>query len=168
VRGSVHQGAPRKLEERKARRAVGNLAGSLCISCVRLTTVSDVDTELVVGALQPIWGTRTETATRLRGRIESILDWATVSGYRQGDNPARWRGHLENLLANPGKIAPVKNRPALPWPAMGDFMAKLVDREGISARAVQFAILMACRSGEVRGASWAEFDLGREIVDDSS
>lgn len=64
-----------------------------------------VDTDLVIKVLAPIWGTKTETATRLRGRIESILDWATVSKYRQGENPARWRGHLDNLLANPGKIA---------------------------------------------------------------
>jgi hypothetical protein len=76
-------------------------------------SVADVDTALVVSALRTIWDTRTETATRLRGRIESRLDWATVSQYRQGDNPARWRGHLENLLANPNKIAPVKNRPCL-------------------------------------------------------
>jgi integrase len=73
------------------------------------------------------------------------------------------RGHLENLLANPSKIAPVKNRPALPWPEIGEFMVKLVAREGISARAVQFAILTACRSGEVRGATWSEFDLGAKL-----
>ncbi|MCW2763215.1 MAG: integrase, partial [Marmoricola sp.] len=125
--------------------------------------VSDVDTELVMGALRSIWDTRTETATRLRGRIECILDWATVSKYRQGDNPARWRGHLENLLADPNKLAPVKNHPALPWPEMGEFMAVLVTREGVSARAVQFAILTACRSGEVRGATWSEFDLSAKL-----
>jgi hypothetical protein len=70
--------------------------------------IADVDTDLIVKVLSPIWGTRTETATRVRGRIESILDWATVSRFRQGDNPARWRGHLENLLANPNRIAPVR------------------------------------------------------------
>lgn len=121
--------------------------------------VSDVDTELVMSVLRPIWSTKTETAVRLRGRIESILDWATVSKYRQGENPARWRGHLENLLANPNKIAPVQNRPALPWEELPDFMAQLVGREGVAARATQFAILTACRSGEVRGASWSEIDL---------
>ncbi|MBC7686156.1 MAG: integrase arm-type DNA-binding domain-containing protein [Bdellovibrionales bacterium] len=125
--------------------------------------VAAVDTDLVVKVLAPIWGSKTETATRLRGRIESILDWATVSKYRQGENPARWRGHLENLLANPNKIAPVKNHPALPWREMGGFMAQLIEREGIAARAAQFTILTACRSGEVRGATWAEIDLNAKL-----
>lgn len=125
--------------------------------------VSDVDTDLVVRVLRPIWDTKTETAVRLRGRIESILDWAAVSQYRQGENPARWRGHLENLLANPNRIAPVKNHPALPWLEIGDFIAQLVEREGIAARAAQFVILTACRSGEVRGARWSEFDLDAKL-----
>jgi len=125
--------------------------------------VSEVDTDLVVRALRPIWETKTETATRLRGRIESILDWAAVSKYRQGDNPVRWRGHLENLLASPNKIAPVTNFPALPWREMGEFMAQLVLREGAAARAVQFVILTACRSGEVRGATWSEIDMGAKL-----
>jgi integrase len=125
--------------------------------------VSDVDTDMVVKALRPIWDNRTETAVRLRGRIESVLDWATVSKYRIGENPARWRGHLENLLANPNKIAPVTNFPALPWQEAGAFMAKLAEREGIAARAVQFAILTACRSGEVRGARWSEIDLAAKL-----
>lgn len=120
--------------------------------------VSDVDTDLVVKVLRPIWDTKTETAVRLRGRIESIIDWATVSKFRVGENPARWRGHLQNLLANPNKIAPVINFPALPWREMAEFMALLVQREGAAALAVQFAILTACRSGEVRGATWAEID----------
>jgi integrase len=123
------------------------------------TPVADVDTELVMSVLRPIWNTKTETAVRLRGRIESILDWATVSKYRQGENPARWRGHLENLLGNPHKIAPVQNRPALPWRELPAFMAELIEREGSGARATQFAILTACRSGEVRGATWSEIDL---------
>lgn len=121
--------------------------------------VSDVDTDLVVKVLRPIWDIKTETAVRLRGRIECIIDWATVSKYRTGENPARWRGHLENLLANPNKIAPVTNFPALPWREIATFMAELVTREGVAARAVQFAILTACRSGEVRGATWSEIDL---------
>lgn len=116
-----------------------------------------------MSVLRPIWDTKTETAVRLRGRIESILDWATVSKYRQGENPARWRGHLENLLGNPHKIAPVKNRPALPWLELPDFMAELVEREGVAAHAVRFAILTACRSGEVRGATWTEIDLKSKL-----
>jgi integrase len=125
--------------------------------------VADVSTELVMDALRPIWNVKTETAVRLRGRIESVLDWATVSKFRQGDNPARWRGHLDNLLGNPAKIAPVKNHPALPWLELPAFMADLYGREGMGARALQFAIFTACRSGEVRGASWAEIDLRAKL-----
>lgn len=121
--------------------------------------VAEVDTALVVKVLGPIWETKTETATRLRGRIEKILDWATVSKYRQGENPARWRGHLENLLANPNKIAKVAHHPALPWREIGGFMVELRKQIGTAARALEFTILTAARSGEVRGATWAEIDL---------
>jgi integrase len=125
--------------------------------------VSDVDTDLVMRALRPIWNVKTETAVRLRGRIESILDWATVSRYRQGENPARWRGHLENLLANPHKIAPVKNHPALPWSELPAFMERLERCEGVAVVATRFAILTAARSGEVRGARWAEIDIPEKL-----
>ena len=125
--------------------------------------VADVDTALVVKVLSPIWNDKTETATRLRGRIESILDWATTSKFRQGDNPARWRGHLDNLLANPNKVAPVKNHPALPWREISAFITRLRGSQGIAARAIEFAILTACRSGEVRGACWDEIDLGAKL-----
>lgn len=125
--------------------------------------VAYVDTDLIVKVLNPIWGTRTETATRVRGRIESILDWATVSKFRQGDNPARWRGHLENLLANPNKIAPVRNHPALPWREVPAFMGLLAEYKGVAARAAEFAILTAARSGEVRGALWEEVDLEAQL-----
>ncbi|USX25765.1 integrase arm-type DNA-binding domain-containing protein [Oxalobacteraceae bacterium OTU3CINTB1] len=121
--------------------------------------VAAVDIALVVKVLSPIWLEKTETATRLRGRIESILDWATVSKFRAGDNPARWRGHLDNLLADPGKVAKVTHHPALPWREIGAFMVDLRQREGIGARAVEFAILTATRSGEVRGAQWQEIDV---------
>ncbi|MET3135662.1 integrase [Oxalobacteraceae bacterium GrIS 1.11] len=125
--------------------------------------VAAVDTGLVVKVLAAIWQTKAETATRVRGRIESILDWATVSNFRQGDNPARWNGHLENLLANPRKIASHINHPALPWRELGEFMKALVLKEGNAARAVQFAILTAARSGEVRGARWCEIDLDEKL-----
>lgn len=125
--------------------------------------VSEVDTDLVVKVLAPIWRKKTETAVRLRGRIECILDWATVSKFRHGENPARWRGHLDNLLANPNKIAPVKNHPALPWQEIQPFMQLLRAREGVAARAIEFAILTACRSGEVRGATWSEVDLEAKL-----
>jgi integrase len=126
--------------------------------------VAAVDTSLVMKVLSPIWLTKTETATRLRGRIESILGWATTSGYREGDNPARWRGHLENLLASPSKTAKVVHHPALPWQEAGTFMAALRTREGIAARAVEFAVLTAARSGEVRGAKWSEIDGGLWVI----
>lgn len=121
--------------------------------------VAAVNTALVVKVLQPIWADKTETATRLRGRIESILDWATVSHFRVGDNPARWRGHLENLLADPGKVSKVVHHAALPWQELGGFMVDLRQREGVAARAVEFGILTAARSGEVRGTTWAEIDI---------
>lgn len=125
--------------------------------------VALVDTALVVKVLSPIWQTKTETATRLRGRIESILDWATVSKYRQGDNPARWRGHLDNLLADPSRSKRTSHHPALPWQEVGAFMAALRKQEGIAAKAVELAILTACRSGEIRLATWAEFDLAAAL-----
>ncbi len=120
--------------------------------------VALVDTALVVKVLSPIWESKTETATRLRGRIESILGWATVSGYRTGDNPARWKGHLENLLANIGKTKRVTHHPALPWKEMPSFMPELRQQAGMGARALEFVILTAARSGEVRGACWSEID----------
>ncbi len=121
--------------------------------------VDAVDTDIIVRCLSPIWNKKTETATRVRGRIASILDWATAMNHRKGDNPARWQGLLENLLAAPDKLANVKHHPALPYQQVSAFMAALRLREGIAARAVEFAILTAVRSGEVRGATWAEIDL---------
>ena len=121
--------------------------------------VAAIDTRLVMKCLSEIWTRKTETAKRLRGRIESILDWATTSNYRQGDNPARWRGHLENLLAAPSKVAKVAHHPALPYAEISAFMTDLRQQKGTGARAVEFAILTAARSGEVRGATWGEIDL---------
>ena len=125
--------------------------------------VAEIDTGLVVKCLAPIWESKTETASRVRGRIESVLGWATTSGYRTGENPARWKGHLENLLATISKSSRTKNHPSLPWQRIGAFMSALRVREGVSARAVEFAILTACRSGEVRGAQWPEFDLAGKL-----
>jgi integrase len=125
--------------------------------------VAAVDTQLVLDILEPIWATRTETATRLRGRIEAILDWATVKHYRQGENPARWRGHLAQLLAAPRKVAPVENRPALPWQEAPAFMVALRRMLGVSPQALVFLILTASRSGEARGARWEEIDLANAV-----
>jgi integrase len=121
--------------------------------------VAAVDDALVLKVLMPIWESKTETATRLRGRIESVLHWATFSKFRQGENPARWKGHLDNSLAKPNKVAKVKHHAALPYADMGPFMADLRQRVGLGARALEFAILTAARSGEVRGATWSEIDL---------
>lgn len=125
--------------------------------------VADVDTEMVVKVLSPIWTSKTETATRIRGRIESILGWATVSELRGGENPARWRNHLDNLLAEPRKISRAVNHPALPWRQVPAFMRELQCSAGNAARAVEFAILTACRSGEVRSAEWCEIDLEAKL-----
>jgi len=125
--------------------------------------VAMIETGHVIKVLQPIWTVKTETASRLRGRIESVLSWATTAEYRHGENPARWKGHLENLLAMPTKIAKVEHHAALPYRDMGAFMADLSRREGIGARALEFAILTAARSGEVRGATWGEIDTGAAL-----
>ncbi|WP_374435330.1 tyrosine-type recombinase/integrase [Inhella sp.] len=106
-----------------------------------------------------LWAGKTETATRLRGRIETILDWATVRKYRAGENPARWRGHLDKLLASPRKIAKVEHHAALPIDAVGAFMKRLRGMSGMGPLALQFVILTAARSGEVRGMAWAEVDM---------
>ena len=120
--------------------------------------VQHVGQEHVLKILEPIWKTKTETAVRLRGRLESVLDWATVRNYRTGDNPARWKGHLDKLLAAPGRIQKVEHHAALPIDSMPEFMAELRQRDGAAARALEFAILTAARSGEARGATWNEID----------
>jgi integrase len=118
--------------------------------------VASVDTALVVRILEPIWATRPQTASRVRGRIESILDWAKVRGYRAGENPARWRGHLDHLLPAHRRLALVKHHAALPYADVPAFMRELREREGNSARALEFTILTAARVGEVLGAKWNE------------
>jgi len=122
--------------------------------------VRDVQKEHVLAALRPIWTEKTETATRLRSRIELVLSYAMQAGYRpEGLNPARWRGGLDKLLPAPSKVAKVVNHAALPVSAVGDFMQRLRAADGQGARALEFTILTAARSGEVRGATWREIDL---------
>lgn len=127
--------------------------------------VGDVATGHVMAALEPIWTTKPETASRVRGRVESILDYATARGWRSGENPARWRGHLANLLPSRAKVARVEHHTALPWRQIGAFMALLGQREesSVSALALRFTILTAARSGEVLGARWSEIDMGARI-----
>ena len=121
--------------------------------------VEAVDIALITKVLEPIWTTKTETASRLRGRIEAVLDWATVRNYRRGDNPARWRGTLENLLPARAKVQKVKHHPALPYDEVGAFVAALRQQEGISALALEFLILTATRTSETIGARWDEINL---------
>ena len=125
--------------------------------------VRDVSLGHITKILEPIWTTKTETASRLRGRIESVLDWATVHGYREGENPARWKGHMDKILAKPSKVSKVKHHRALPFREVGTFIVDLRKREGIAARALEVLILTACRSNEVRGATWSEVDLVNKI-----
>lgn len=121
--------------------------------------VASIDVGLILKVLEPVWTEKPETASRVRGRVESILDWATARGYRTGENPARWRGHLDKLLPARSKVAKVKHHSALPYADMGAFMADLRGRDGTSARALEFAILTATRTGETVGARWSEIDM---------
>jgi integrase len=125
--------------------------------------VQAIDTGMVMRALDPIWRDKTETASRVRQRIESILDWATARGYRQGENPARWRGHLENLLPRPTKMRAVQPHAALLADAIPALLEALAGRQSVSARAVELLILTATRSGEAINARWDEFNLAERL-----
>jgi len=124
--------------------------------------VDQIDTALVMRCLEPMWATKTETASRLRGRIKAVLDWSAVRGYRKGDNPARWRGHLDKLLPRPSQVVRVKHHAALPFTDVGAFMQQLRTDTGVASRALEFTILTAARTNEVIQAEWSEFDLDRK------
>ena len=121
--------------------------------------VSEIDLPEVLAVLKPIWNEKTDTANRLRLRIEQVLNWATVSGYRAGENPARWAGHLSEILPKPNKITKKTHFKALPWQEIGAFMVELRKRAAMTARALEWIILTVCRSGEARGATWGEIDM---------
>ena len=121
--------------------------------------VDDIGTPHVIKVLEPIWKTKPETASRIRGRIERVLAWATVRGFRSGDNPARWRGHLQEMFPAVGKIAKVNHHEAMPYVDVPSLMAKLRDRDHLAARALEFTILTAARAGETLGSTWNEIDL---------
>lgn len=127
--------------------------------------VASVDTALVMKALERdhLWTEKAETASRLRGRIENILSWATVRGYRMGENPARWKGHLEELLPLKSKVARTEHHPALPYKEIGNFFESLRCQEGIAAKALEFTILTAARTGEVIGATWNEVNFADKV-----
>jgi integrase len=121
-------------------------------------SVAAIDTNLVVQVLEPIWTSKTETASRVRGRVEAILGWAKTRGYRDGDNPAQWKGHLDSVLPARSKVQKVKHHSALPYKDISPFMSDLRDRDGVAARGLEFAILTATRSGETRDATWDEIN----------
>ena len=125
--------------------------------------VRDISLAMVLKVLEPIWASKTETATRLRGRIESVIDWAIARGYRTDSNPARWKGLLDKLLPAPGKVAKTRHFEALAYGQLPAFVGQLVTLEGMGAKALMFVILTAARSGEVRGAIWEEIDLAARV-----
>jgi len=125
--------------------------------------VSEIELPHILSVLEPIWKSTPESAQRLRGRLELVLDWATVRGYREGANPARWRGHLEAVLPNPAKFVKVEHFESLPPAAVPEFMTQLRAVEGISAVCLEFTILCASRSGETRLARWSEIDFAGAV-----
>jgi integrase len=125
--------------------------------------VGSIDVGLVIKVIEPIWATKPETASRVRGRIESVLDWAGSRGFRNADNPARWKGRLENLLPPRSKVRAVQHHAALPFTETDDFMHSLRERDAVAARALEFAVLTAARTGEVLGAKWTEIDLKSQV-----
>jgi len=126
-------------------------------------SVQSIDTALVMKVIEPIWAIKPETANRVRGRIETVLDWATVRGYRHGENPARWRGHLDKLLPSRAKVRKIKHHSALPYAELPAFLGKLREQEGIAARALEFVILTAARTGETIGARRTEFSTKEKL-----
>jgi len=126
--------------------------------------VDQIETRHILATLEPIWATKAETAKRVRGRIEAVLDRAKVLGHRNGENPAAWRGHLSLLLPPKSKVAPVQHHPALPYQDASNFFAALRERDGFAALGFQFLILTATRTGEVLGATWSEIEDGRWLI----
>jgi integrase len=153
---SSHEAAWKNTKHRQQWR---NTLQSYAYPVIGDVPVGDVDTGLVLRVLEPIWATKPETAGRIRGRIEAILDWAKARGYRTDENPARWRGHLDKLLPNHRKVQKIIHHPAMPYDQLGAFMVDLRSRTSTSAKALEFVILTAARTGEVIGAKWAELDL---------
>jgi len=125
--------------------------------------VRTMTTAHVLEILEPIWATKTETASRLRERIERVLSWAAVCGYREGDNPARWNGHLQELLPKPSRIKIICHHPSIPYQEIGEFFRRLNAQKNIGARALEFTILTACRTSEALYARWQEIDFQQRI-----
>lgn len=150
-------------ENAKHRQQWENTLSAYAYPKIGKLSVRDIEMAHVLSVLEPIWLERTETAKRLRGRIERVMGWATSRGYREGLNPARWRDHLDQQLPSPGKVAKTIHHAALGLGDMPDFMDRLRRAEGMGARALEFVILTAARSGEVRGARWDEIDRVKNV-----
>jgi integrase len=125
--------------------------------------VGAIDTGMVLRCVEPIWSTKAITANRLRAWVEAVLDWCAVRGFRSGDNPARWRGHLSEVLPAPAKVARTTHHVALPAAELPEFMAELAAQEGVPARALEFLILTAARTAEAQRARWDEIDLAAKV-----
>ena len=140
-----------------------NTLTQYCNPIIGNLAIEDIDTALVTKCLEPIWITKNETASRLRGRIEQVLSWATVKKYRTGENPARWKGHLDQILPKPSKVQTAKHYPALPFVEITSFMKQLKRQDGIAAKCLEFTILCAARTNEAIGATWDEIDIDAKI-----
>ena len=150
-RNSVHRNQWRRSLATYAYPALGDLP------------VAAIDTGLVMKIIEPLWKSKTETASRVRARIEGVLDWAKVRGFRAGENPARWRGHLDHLLPARSRVKRVKHFAAMPYAEIGSFIADLREQTHLGARALEFTILTAARTEQTLGATWNEIDLGAKI-----
>jgi integrase len=125
--------------------------------------ISEIDTDLILKVVEPIWISKAETASRVRQRIETVLDWARARKYVEGENPARLRGHLDKILAKTAKVKRVKHHPAVPYKQINEFVLLLRNKKGSSALALEFMILTAARTGEVIGARWGEIDISSKV-----
>lgn len=157
VEGCMEKKAPEFTSEKHLKQWRSTL-NRYAVPVIGKRPVDEIDANDILAVLKPIWMDKTETAKRLRQRIEAVLRWATVAGYRDGENPARWKDNLEERLPSPNKIAKTQHQPAVSLSDASDWFAKLKEREGNSARALEFLALTAARSGEVRGMTWAEVD----------
>lgn len=155
-------GHEKKWTSHKSRQAFRNTLEQYAYPVIGKWPVADVDTAAVLRIIEPIWAEKNQTASRIRGRIEAVLDWSTVRGFRTGDNPARWET-LGKVLPSSGEIAPVKHHPALPYGELPAFVEQLSQHQGIGPKALEFIILTACRTSEVLKARWSEFDIEKEI-----
>ncbi len=157
--------ASKKPEWKNAKHAQqwGNSLATYAFPVFGTLSVSDLDTDLVLKAIEPIWISKAETASRVRQSIETVWDWARARKYVEGENPARLRGHLDKILAKTAKVKRVKHHAAIPYKQIARFIKKLRGRKGSSALAMEFMILTAARTGEVRGARWQEIDFTAKV-----